>query len=77
VLFMSENTATSRRARRVPPPEPGADALLTAAEAARFRREGLSTFWLRVRRGEVPPPIRIGPRAPRWRRADLVPGGGE
>ena len=73
---MTEHTTASRRARRVPPPESGADALLTAAEAARFRREGLSTFWLRVKRGEVPQPIRIGPRAPRWRRGDLLPGSG-
>jgi predicted DNA-binding transcriptional regulator AlpA len=74
--MISEEKTAARRRRRIPPPEPGADALLTAAEAARYRREGLSTFWLRVKRGEVPPPIRIGPRAPRWRRGDLLPGGG-
>ena len=73
---MSHDTSTSRRPQRGPPPEDGADALLTAAEAARYRREGLSTFWLRVKRGQVPPPIRIGPRAPRWRRGDLLPGSG-
>jgi hypothetical protein len=72
----SQDKPAARRRRRILPPESGADALLTAAEAARYRREGLSTFWLRVKRGEVPKPIRIGPRAPRSRRGDLLPGGG-
>jgi predicted DNA-binding transcriptional regulator AlpA len=50
-----------------------ADPLLTAREAAAFRRQGLSTFWRDVKEGRVPAPIRISPKAPRWRLSDLCP----
>jgi predicted DNA-binding transcriptional regulator AlpA len=50
-----------------------ADPLLTAREAAAFRRQGLSTFWRDVQEGRVPAPIRISPKAPRWRLSDLCP----
>lgn len=63
--------------RKVPlPPVPSFlanDALLTAREAAAYRRQGLSTFWRDVRAGTVPQPIRITPKAPRWRLSWLVP----
>ncbi|MBR0653654.1 DNA-binding protein [Roseomonas arctica] len=52
------------------PPVPsfaGGDPLLTAREAAAYRRQGLSTFWRDVRAGTVKPPVRVTPRAPRWR----------
>jgi predicted DNA-binding transcriptional regulator AlpA len=55
------------------PPIPGIDPLLTAREAAAFRRQGLSTFWRDVREGRVPAPVRISPKAPRWRLSDLCP----
>ena len=51
----------------------GADPLLTAREAAAFRRQGLSTFWRDVKEGRVPPPVRISPKAPRWRLSNLCP----
>ena len=51
----------------------GADPLLTAREAAAFRRQGVSTFWRDVKEGRVPAPIRISPKAPRWRLSDLCP----
>ncbi len=51
----------------------GIDPLLTAREAAAFRRQGLSTFWRDVREGRVPPPVRISPKAPRWRLSGLCP----
>jgi predicted DNA-binding transcriptional regulator AlpA len=76
---MHPDTATEprRRKRALPPPPAiaGADSLLTAAEAAAYRRQGLSTFWRDVRAGTVPPPIRVTPKAPRWRLADLCAGG--
>lgn len=51
----------------------GFDPLLTAREAADFRRQGVSTFWRDVKEGRVPAPIRISPKAPRWRLSDLCP----
>ena len=64
-----------------PPPDASAtqralanvDPLLTAREAAAYRRQGLSTFWRDVREGRVPAPVRISPKAPRWRLSDLCP----
>lgn len=56
-----------------PPAFPDADPLLTAREAASFRRQGLSTFWKCVKDGTVPQPVRVTPKAPRWRRSWLVP----
>jgi predicted DNA-binding transcriptional regulator AlpA len=50
-----------------------ADPLLTAKEAAEFRRQGLSTFWRHVKMGLVPAPIYITDRSPRWRLSDLCP----
>lgn len=51
----------------------GFDPLLTAKEAADYRRQGVSTFWRDVKEGRVPAPIRISPKAPRWRLSDLCP----
>jgi predicted DNA-binding transcriptional regulator AlpA len=58
-----------------PPPAFAADCLLTAREAAAFRRQGVSTFWRDVRAGTVPAPIRVTPKAPRWRPSQLAGGG--
>lgn len=49
------------------------DPLLTAKEAADYRRQGVSTFWRHVRQGLVPRPIYITDRSPRWRLSDLCP----
>ena len=49
------------------------DQLLTAKEAAAYRRQGLSTFWRNVKQGLVPKPIYITARSPRWRLSDLCP----
>lgn len=63
-----ENRAESeRRKRRYICDDP----LLTAAEAADETGRGLSTFWRDVRSGRLPPPFRITPRCPRWRRSEL------
>lgn len=65
------------RFKRALPPVPAflaEDALLTAAEAAAYRRQGLSTFWRDVRNGTAPAPVRLMPKTPRWRLADLRPG---
>jgi len=47
------------------------DPLLTAAEAAAETGRGLSTFWRDVRAGRLPPPYRVTPKCPRWRRSEL------
>jgi predicted DNA-binding transcriptional regulator AlpA len=67
---------TTKRQRRAHAPLPDHlrdDALLTAKEAAAYRRQGVSTFWRDVKVGTVPKPVRITPRAPRWRLRDLSP----
>ena len=64
-----------RRTSRPLPPVPShlaADSLLTAKEAAAYRRQGLSTFWRDVRNGSVPQPVRVSPKGPRWRLRDLT-----
>lgn len=68
-------TPKTRQRNPLPPPPafPDCDPLLTAREAAAFRRQGLSTFWRDVRAGTVPQPVRVTPKAPRWRRSWLVP----
>jgi len=71
---MSDTPRT--RQKRALPPVPAFladDALLTAAEAAAYRRQGISTFWRDVRNGAAPPPVRLMPKTPRWRLADLRP----
>ena len=50
------------------------DPLLTAAEAAKERKQGLSTFWRDVAAGRVPPAYYISPRCPRWRRSEIRAG---
>lgn len=47
------------------------DPLLTAEEAAAETGRALSTFWRDVKRGTLPPPYYVTPRAPRWRRSEL------
>ena len=49
------------------------DPLLTAREAAAYRRQGLSTFWRHVKQGLVPKPIYLTPTSPRWHLSDLCP----
>ncbi len=49
------------------------DPLLTAKEAAAYRRQGLSSFWRNVKQGLVPKPIYITARSPRWRLSELCP----
>jgi predicted DNA-binding transcriptional regulator AlpA len=45
--------------------------LLTDKEAAKLLSIGKTTLWNNVKKGEVPPPIKIG-GATRWRVADLL-----
>jgi predicted DNA-binding transcriptional regulator AlpA len=68
-----EPTKRQRRAHAPLPDHLRDDALLTAKEAAAYRRQGVSTFWRDVKAGTVPKPVRITPRAPRWRLRDLSP----
>ena len=62
-----------RRARSKPTYVPD-DPLLTAAEAASERGQGLSTFWRDVAAGRVPPGYYVTPRCPRWRRSEIRAG---
>lgn len=72
---MNSTSTEQRQRRKVPlPPVPSFladDALLTAREAAAYRRQGLSTFWRDVRAGTAPKPVYLGEKSPRWRIADL------
>ncbi len=68
----------SLRNQSFPGPAPNsapwnADPLLTAKEAAAYRRQGISTFWRQVKEGLVPKPIYITARSPRWYLSDLCP----
>lgn len=75
------HSRTTSPAKAVPPSSTlaaiaipaGIDALLTAREAAAYRRQGRSTFWRDVKEGRVPQPIYIAPKSPRWRLSDLCP----
>lgn len=68
-----QNPKRQRRAHAPLPDNLRDDVLLTAKEAAAYRRQGVSTFWRDVKAGTVPKPVRITPRAPRWRLRDLAP----
>lgn len=59
--------AEQQRSAYVPP-----DPLLTAREAAAERGQAISTFWRDVRAGRVPAAIYVSPRAPRWRRSEIL-----
>ena len=48
-----------------------ADPLLMARESAAETGRGLSTFWRDVKRGVLPAPYYVTPRAPRWRLSEL------
>ena len=50
------------------------DPLLAPAEAAAERRQALSTFYRDLKLKRVPPPLYVGPRAPRWRRSVIRAG---
>ena len=50
------------------------DPLLAPAEAAAERRQALSTFYRDLKLKRVPPPLYLGPRAPRWRRSVIRAG---
>jgi predicted DNA-binding transcriptional regulator AlpA len=47
------------------------DPLLDARESAAETGRGLSTFWRDVRARRLPPPYRVTPKCPRWRRSEL------
>lgn len=67
---------TQTRRRHTPPQPPRIESpnqLLTAAEVAAALRIGLSTVWQRAKTGAIPQPIRVGPKQPRWRAADVLP----
>ena len=66
-------TAASTSTRAAIAISGGIDPLLTAREAAAYRRQGRSTFWRDVKEGRVPQPIYIAPKSPRWRLSDLCP----
>lgn len=65
-----KQTSISPGESRAPLPPPliqlSSDPLLTAREAAFYRRQGLSTFWRDVKEGSVRRPIYVSSKAPRW-----------
>lgn len=70
---LNDNARKRREAKALPAPPAflSDDALLTAREAAAYRRQGVSTFWRDVRAGRLPRPLYVTPKAPRWRLRDL------
>ena len=60
-----------RRARRAEWRATAPDPLLMAEEAAAETGRALSTFWRDVRRGTLPAPYYVTPRAPRWCLSEL------
>ena len=60
-----------RRARRAELRATAPDPLLMAEEAAAETGRALSTFWRDVKRGTLPAPYYVTPRAPRWRLSEL------
>jgi predicted DNA-binding transcriptional regulator AlpA len=62
--------AKGGRPRRKPAYIPD-DPLLDARESAAETGRALSTFWRDVRTGRLPPPYRVTPKCPRWRRSEL------
>jgi predicted DNA-binding transcriptional regulator AlpA len=48
------------------------DPLLTARQAAAELGIGVSTFWRDVHRERLPRPYYVAPRAPRWRRSEVL-----
>lgn len=59
------------RNRHVTPQGCVSDPLLSAAAAAPETGRALSTFWRDVKRGILPAPYYVTPKAPRWRRSEL------
>ena len=47
------------------------DRLINVAQVAAMLSIGVSTIWLRVKRGEFPKPIKLGPKTTRWRMSDI------
>jgi predicted DNA-binding transcriptional regulator AlpA len=62
--------AVGRRRLRHTPDDP----MLSAAEAAAERGQGLSTFWRDYAAGRVPRAYYVSPRCPRWRRSEIRAG---
>jgi len=60
----------AERSRRKPEYVPS-DPLLPAKQAAPETGRALSTFWRDVKRGILPEPYYVTPRAPRWRLSEL------
>ncbi len=48
------------------------DAMLNAAQAAEESGISLPSFWKMVAAGRLPQPYYSAPRAPRWRRSELL-----
>ncbi len=67
-----DHTQRHRRRRPSSRKHNPSDPLLTAREAALERGQGLSTFWRDVKRGRVPKPYYVSPRAPRWRLSEII-----
>jgi predicted DNA-binding transcriptional regulator AlpA len=49
------------------------DPLLDVREVAAHRGQGVSTIWLAVKKGDLPKPVYVGPRSPRWSKSAIEP----
>ena len=61
---MSKRTNINQSSQVLPP-------CLRPKDAAKFLQIGLTTLWLWAKQGRIPKPLKIGPRATVWLRADL------
>jgi predicted DNA-binding transcriptional regulator AlpA len=57
----------------VTPHDPYLDQFLTRAELAADRRVSVDTIDRMVKRGELPPPLKLSPGRKGWRRRDVQP----
>lgn len=51
---------------------PTPDPLLSVKEVSQLLGVGVSTWWLWVKHGKAPQPIKLGPRTTRWRHSSIV-----
>ena len=51
------------------------DPWLTIPEVAAYRRQGVSTVWLYIKKGFLPKPTYLGPKSPRLRKSQVDAAG--
>lgn len=65
--------AKKKRKRRQALPAPGLQPeLLTLTDVVHMTRLSKSSIYRKIDAGMFPPPVKLGPRLKRWKRADLA-----